>query len=1065
MNIPGHRTRTRTATGEGDHAVSTSRSRPPGPAQRPRHPASWLRLAATVAAPLALAGIAVPAAARGGHLASSAATTTAASTTSSSSGLRPLSLPGLTGRSATVTLITGDQVRLTQVSPGRYTATGVPGAGPATQIGFQGSGGPHGLSSLRAIPSGAAGLIGSGQANPGLFDVLWLARHGDTGPAARIPVTIQYGARSGTAAMRRAAARLPGATVLATQPGSRQVSVSVAARRAGAFWAALTGQPSTAQPTTSAARAAVAAGRPAGLTGGAARIWLTGHQTPGPATAPASTPMYTVTETITGSPAGSPVFGTNGGCAGEDAQGNQVIGRLCTQGSDLLWGVAGGGEDHGYSPATSYAGNGTCVSQTPAKPYPVCTAWQYTYSVPAGVYAAQNYGTFLTTDNPAGTLEKALAELDVPQFTVTGNTSITINAAAAQPVTVSTPQPTWHNGVDSMIVSRSTADNSIFQLSLEELIGGLGNNWWALPTPASERATIGAYHYSPELTLTAPMVTAAVTTPRGGPALHPVYPCDETVGAGEWCVRFSGHSTLPLVYAGQGTRADFAKIDAQGKLVLLRPCIPDYLPGGFPAPGGRGCNNQGLFSWQQLVNARKAGAAGVLLDAGTVGATGSSAAEPYPVPVSHVAVVYPGAGVPMPASVHGFPFAVIDSTEATTLRGLLAKGPVSVSIGDTGNTPYVYNLSFDQEAQILASQHYTLTPSQLAEVTESYHYPCPACGGDQHAAAPVGLERASFAFRPDDVLSSGIQANLAGPGTFRDYYGPLSPDQMWLQYVNYLSHQQGGPFLFSTGELAEVYSQLGAAALGWNEAPYALGAAAAPPGPGVQAAQPDRRFEYCAGCRQGNTFWPVFDKIGGANPSTTTGLYGFAPGDIHLYGPKGKQIPPTPYKTIATYQLPARKVSYKLVVPGTTWHFTSAEPATDQTPPGTGCPGTAAGVSTAPCQADPLVFLRYDAGLSAANTITPGVHQLQITGYHQDPSAPPVTSLQLWTSTDGGATWQPARVTGGRGGAFTASYTVPASGTNGHVSIKAQATDAAGNSITQQIKNAYAIAGATASKA
>lgn len=149
----------------------------------------------------------------------------------------------------------------------------------------------------------------------------------------------------------------------------------------------------------------------------------------------------------------------------------------------------------------------------------------------------------------------------------------------------------------------------------------------------------------------------------------------------------------------------------------------------------------------------------------------------------------------------------------------------------------------------------------------------------------------------------------------------------------------------------------------------------------------------------------------------------------------------------------------------TTWDFTSAAPTTDDTLPGTGCAGTALGISTAPCQADPLVFPDYNAGLAAANTITPGIHQLQVIGYHQDPSAPPVTSLKLWTSTDGGTAWQSARVIRGRSGTFKVIYRVPGSGTNGYVSIKAEASDAAGNDITQVIDNTYAIAAAPATGA
>ena len=237
----------------------------------------------------------------------------------------------------------------------------------------------------------------------------------------------------------------------------------------------------------------------------------------------------------------------------------------------------------------------------------------------------------------------------------------------------------------------------------------------------------------------------------------------------------------------------------------------------------------------------------------------------------------------------------------------------------------------------------------------------------------------------------------------------------------------------------------------------ALGATG--PGTDILQAQPAKWAEgWCSGCRQGNIFYPVFDLVDGASPATFDGQLGFALGSIHLYNQAGRQLPPTSFDGFATYQLPAGLARYRLVTATTTWDFTSSRPATDQTPDGTVCVGTGNGTSTAPCQADPLVFLRYDAGLSLNNTVTPGTHQIRVSGYHQDPAAPAVTSLKLWTSTDGGRTWQPAQVTGGRDGMFTAVYTVPASGTNGHVSIKAQASDATGNDITQTLSNAYGIA-------
>jgi hypothetical protein len=395
------------------------------------------------------------------------------------------------------------------------------------------------------------------------------------------------------------------------------------------------------------------------------------------------------------------------------------------------------------------------------------------------------------------------------------------------------------------------------------------------------------------------------------------------------------------------------------------------------------------------------------------------------------------------------PFAEIDATEGNTLLGLLAKGPVTVAVSDSGETPYAYFLRFDQEGQIPASLHYTLTSRQLAEVSSSYNAASSPTSGTQVWGDSYGPD--------DDGWSVGVALDFPYPRTMREYYGPLSPDQVWGMRENIWGNGLSNAYT--------VFGQPSTSTLGWNEPPVTLGATAPESQAGVYQAQPGLFGALCMGCRQGNTFWPVFALVNGANPAGSNGGGGFAPGTIQLYNQAGQEIAPTLAGGVATYQLPPQQARYKLVVPydtTTTWDFTSAEPTADQTPQGTVCTGSELGESTAPCQADPLVFLRYDAGLSLTNTITPGTHQLQVTGYHQDPSAPPVTSLQLWTSTDGGSTWQPARVTGGRNGTFTVLYTVPASGTNGYVSIKAQASDAAGNDITQVIDNAYAIAAAPA---
>jgi hypothetical protein len=181
---------------------------------------------------------------------------------------------------------------------------------------------------------------------------------------------------------------------------------------------------------------------------------------------------------------------------------------------------------------------------------------------------------------------------------------------------------------------------------------------------------------------------------------------------------------------------------------------------------------------------------------------------------------------------------------------------------------------------------------------------------------------------------------------------------------------------------------------------------------------------------------------------------------IHLYS-RGREIPPKLDHGIVTYQLPAAQAAYRLTVNDantqTVWHFTSAAPASNQVPDGSICLGTLLG-SADPCQPVPLVFLRYDAGLSLENMVTaPGDHLLQVTAHHQAASAPAITSLKAWTSTEGGSTWQPAHAVVARGGgSYTVHYKVPAlSATSGTVSLKVQAADAAGNNVIQLVKDAF----------
>lgn len=978
-------------------------------------------------------------------------------------GLRPLAMPGLNGSNLTVTLITGDQITLTPVAPGQYTFDPAPGTGT---VYYSVEADASGITSLRTIPVDAAGLNGPTRVDQGLFDVHYLAENGHVGPDARIPVTVRYPGQPDPATLDERADSLPGATVLGTRPADGEVDLAVPAAHAAEFWAALT------EPAGAAT---------SGLAGDAVEIWLTGHKTAAANPTPqAGEPLYTVSYRIT-SPTSGPVW--NGihrcGTVPDVDPPNFVPAfavRYCPTppfAAGSLWGLAGAGKDTAYGTAT----DPTCIRTTPAEPLPICAEWELTFRVPAGIYAAQSRGVLLTEDNPDQTLEVAHVNLDVPQFTVTGDITIRLDAGQAVPVTYHTP----HSDAvlasrNSLWTFRSLPDGSSTGVGVSTTYSE--SNFMVLPTPAGHEATLGSYKFSVQPVLGRRPVTAAVTAPERI-NLHPMYPCHTNslnclhVGSTGFevaapTVRFSGRQRLQLIDAGEGGDADFAGMDARGKLVLIHPnatCDPSPWP-GQPRHECSEQQNPPHVNWEVLVNAHRAGAAGVLFDAGF-----DRYGYPHWLRVSEKTPK--GTVDGQPFTMPQIPMAQITGAEARALRDLLAEGPVTIDIKDNGQTPYLYHLRFNESGQIPDRLDYTVTHRQLAQVDESYH----------SASADPWLRSWSLPTPHDAVPITGSWADLRGSGSVREYYGPISPDLVWQRRTQRFTpdtttHRQ--IFSASTdGAIESLFDEAGRDTLTWNQAPTAPGALALTPD--VAAAQPGNNFlmlnHFCAGCRQGSDFWPVFFHVNGANPGDWALFGGFAPGSIQLYDEAGDELAQEMQRGVVTYRLPAEEqrytlsVAYQLDNPAlgppstttTTWEFTSGEAAEDHTPVGTLCPGTAFRTSAAPCEPAPLVFLRYDTKLDRDNTAPArGAHRMEVTAYHQDPAAPAITGLKVWTSTDGGQSWRPAKVKAGKRMGGERTYQVTAtyprlSETSGTVSLKAEAWDADGNRIEQVIKDAFTL--------
>src|SRR5690606_7024869 len=125
----------------------------------------------------------------------------------------------------------------------------------------------------------------------------------------------------------------------------------------------------------------------------------------------------------------------------------------------------------------------------------------------------------LTEDNPDHTLEIAQVLLDVPQFTVTGDTTIRLDAGRAVPVTVDTPeQDAVYTDRTSQWAFRSLPDGTYHGRGISADYGE--GNFMALPTPAGHHATIGSYKFSVQPVLGRRPVTATVTAPDRV-TLHP----------------------------------------------------------------------------------------------------------------------------------------------------------------------------------------------------------------------------------------------------------------------------------------------------------------------------------------------------------------------------------------------------------------------------------------------------------------------------------------------------------------------------------------------------------------
>ena len=560
--------------------------------------------------------------------------------------------------------------------------------------------------------------------------------------------------------------------------------------------------------------------------------------------------------------------------------------------------------------------------------------------------------------------------------------------------------------------------------------GNMHNTVWMYGrvTPGGQEATFGSaigHGYTPVRILatpTAPVTQGSfrfnffqaygpepvtMTTGRGSRVtLHPAY----LLGYQPIQTMFHGKQTVPVAYVGQATPAELSGVDLHGKLALIQVTETSRL----------------CPSAQELKNVAAAGAIGVA--------------------AFHSQHIY---GLGSCTGDDSIPAVGLTQQDGQTLLGLIEHGQQQVIIDGTGaDANVVYNLDSHYQGQIPENLIQRVAKRQVAAVDVRVHAATPAYYADYPFTYPAG-----------ESTSARVPFLAKVPGTIREYFGPVSADTVWLR----MSANDAASGLVD--EIYSVFPRSSVQTQDIDDGPFVPGAALIP---AVQAAQP--RFTLlCPGCREGDSFTPLFPTTSG-EPSDILPIQVGA--EVHLYrnGQELTNVGDPVYGFLPSFNLPPEKATYQLTHAyqvgeqqvRTTWTYTSARTSVPgRTPPGYYCLLQAAsGDLTRPCRAEPQVFLRYQLGLDLDNTLSaPGTHRVTITAYH-GPSAQPMPAirrLSLAISFDNGAHWQQVPATSSKAGRYTAMLALPKSAGASSVSLRTQAWDAAGNQVVQTVSNAFAV--------
>jgi subtilisin family serine protease len=559
------------------------------------------------------------------------------------------------------------------------------------------------------------------------------------------------------------------------------------------------------------------------------------------------------------------------------------------------------------------------------------------------------------------------------EVSVTEDTTIVLDARTANRITVATPEP---DAVPQGGVSFGywrTADRPGPLLGIVWLATHAAREYYAGPTGP---VTLGGFEFHSRWRIGAPEATLAVVDPVELP-LDPVLLRHPAV---------DGEQVVALVDAGIGSAEDFAAVDVAGAVALVqRASVP--------------------FG-EQEARAAAAGAIALVVTNGLPGRLTGPLGETGTIPVLS-----------------------LTTEEGDALRALLADGEVTVRLGGTVWSPYLYDLVVLEIGEVGSDLSYEVTPDQLAKLEIAYH---------NDVADHVMNEGRHFS-RPFHAGSIYLYPPVSGPRERTEYL--IGGDAMSYQQTVYGEE----PFEARLREQSYFLYEPGTTvARSWFRQPVRPSLL---PDVGLTTRSGDvlnlHAYEWVDAA--GNHFPHLFGLAPYPGDTIVTRL--FRDGDqIAQAGVPRHSFTLAP--EVADYRVEldvTRDAGWweRSTSTHTAWSFRSARPE-------------------AGSEVLPLLSADYVLELDVWNAVPHprerrGAASLGLVVSHQPGSdASPVAGARVWVSYDDGATWaeRPGKALGGGRFDFRLDSRDSADST-GFASLRVEAWDADGNRFEQEIIRAW----------